>query len=992
MADDRRARMEAFVAWCGAHISGDEKGEAQTFLDRLFVAYGHAGAKEAGAVFENRVKRSGRAGTGFADLVWEDTVLIEMKKRGEPLEKHTQQMLSYWVGLAGHRPAYCILSNFDEFRIFDFNKDILKPVDILTLNKLPDRYDVLAFLFPTREEPVFGDDHEAVTREAADHLAAVFRSLVARGTDRPQAQRFVLQTLVALFAEDIELLAKNFVLKLLDECDTPAKSYDLLDGLFKAMNTKGGVNGGRYKGVKYFNGGLFADSVAVELNKDEIKHLRKAAEQDWSKVRPEIFGTIFEHSLDAKERHAFGAHFTSQLDILKIVKPTITDPWEELIDRTARGKQPLANLNRLHQRLQNYRVLDPACGSGNFLYLAYRELKRIEAKLIEAIQDATKEKTPMFGRVTARQFYGLDINPFAVELAKVTLMIARKLAIDELHIEEPALPLDNLDDNFRTIDALITFPEDGSDPVRTEWPKVDVIIGNPPFLGAKRLKPEHGPDYVNAVRNLYPEVPGMADYCVYWIRRAHDHLPVCTPADPVAGRAGLVGTQNIRNNKSREGGLDHVVASGVIVEAVDNQPWSGEANVHVSIANWVKTPKPEAAGDELLIPAKRRLWVKAEPREAKKSKSRVTTKGKRGVRKDKYYDLIFREATTINAALTDGVDTTGAAEILCNTNPQISFNGQMLGHDSFLLSKGEASSLIDADQKSSEVIFPYLNGREFLSGDGVPTRFVLDFGTRNQLEASHYQAAYQWVETNVLPDRKEKAAQGEASDGTVRSHHQGFLRYWWRLSFGRPELCESVKNINRYMACSLVSKRAVFVFVESSIRPSNLLQVFALNDDYSFGVIQSEVHWSWFRERSSKLKSDYRFGESVWTTFPWPQSPSNADITAVAEAGRVIRRIRDDHLPKMTGGLRALYRTLELPGKNPLKDAHAALDAAVMKAYAFNPKKDLLQQLLDLNTAVAAAEAKGDTVTAPGIPPAFADRGGDPASLITDDCIRPPKL
>src|SRR5262249_28337200 len=152
---------------------------------------------------------------------------------------------------------------------------------------------------------------------------------------------------------------------------------------------------------------------------------------------------------------------------------------------------------------------------------------------------------------------------------------------------EPALPLDNLNANFITGDALID-----SAGMPTPWPKADVIIGNPPFLGAKRLKPERGADYVNAVRRAYPEVPGMADYCVYWIRRTQDHLPNCTKEDPVAGRGGLVGTQNIRNNKSRVGGLDHVVAGGTIVEAVDNQPWSGEANVHVSIVNWVKHPHP----------------------------------------------------------------------------------------------------------------------------------------------------------------------------------------------------------------------------------------------------------------------------------------------------------------------------------------------------------------------------------------------------------------
>ena len=992
MSNDRTDRIQTFVKWCQKHITGDEKGEAQTFLDRLFVAYGHPGAKEAGAIFENRVKRSGRPGTGFADLVWEETVLIEMKKRGEPLAKHVQQMLDYWVGLAGHRPAYCILCNFDEFWVFDFNKDILVPVDKVTLDTLPGRYNTLAFLYPTGEDPVFGDDHETVTREAADHLAAVFKSLTERGIEQPTAQRFVLQMLVALFAEDIELLDHNFVYRLLEECDTPERAYDLLNGLFNAMNSPGGINAGRYKGVRYFNGGLFAESGAVELTATEAHHLRSAAGKDWSKVRPEIFGTIFEGSLNKDERHAFGAHFTSQLDILKIVKPTITDPWETLIERTAKGKEPLKNLNRLHQRLQTYTVLDPACGSGNFLYLAYRELKRIEIKLIEAIQEKTTETTPMFGRVTARQFFGMDINPFAVELAKVTLMIARKLAIDELHIEEPALPLDNLDANFTATDALITFPKDGSEPIRTPWPRVDVIIGNPPFLGAKRLKPEHGPDYVNAVRKLYPEIPGMADYCVYWIRRTHDHLPQCTPADPVAGRAGLVGTQNIRNNKSRVGGLDHVVASGVIVEAVDNQPWSGEANVHVSIANWVKTNEPEAAGDELLVPDKRRLWVKAEPRKGKKSKASVRTKGKRGVRKDKSYELTFRDVMAINSALSDKTDVSNASVLTTSAEGGYCHTGQYPRHKGFMLEGHQARKMLNDEPANRDVIHPFVVGREFLS-DELDDRWVIDFQTMSQLDASQYETPMRHLEEVVLPYIEKKAAKELERTKKNTGQDQNWLQTWWQHFRCRPELIEKISNIDRYLVCSRVTKRPIFAFLSSDIHPGDALSCFTFDDDYSFALLQSGIHWHWFVTKCSKLKSDFRYTpESVFNTFPWPQSPANADIIAVAQAGREIRRIRDEHLPNIKGGLRALYRTLELPGKNPLKDAHAALDVAVMKAYAFDPKQDLLQQLLDLNLLVADKEKKGKPVTAPGIPPSFIANGGDPASLITQDCIKPPPL
>jgi hypothetical protein len=188
------------------------------------------------------------------------------------------------------------------------------------------------------------------------------------------------------------------------------------------------------------------------------------------------------------------------------------------------------------------------------------------------------------------------------------------------------------------------------------------------------------------------------------------------------------------------------------------------------------------------------------------------------------------------------------------------------------------------------------------------------------------------------------------------------------------------------MACARVTKRPVFIFCSTEILPDGALQTFAFDDDYSFGILQSDAHWQWFITKCSKLAARFRYTpESVFDTFPWPQSPTKKQIKQVAAAGRAIRAIRAKTLPTIKGGLRALYRTLELPGKNPLKDAHAALDAAVLDAYGFSPNKDLLKQLLDLNLAVASAIDAGKQVTPPGVPTSY----GDPADLITDDCIKP---
>ncbi|MCF8150940.1 MAG: N-6 DNA methylase, partial [Sulfuritalea sp.] len=819
------------------------------------------------------------------------------------------------------------------------------PVDTVQLADLPQRWGPLAFLGAVPSAPTFGNNHEEVTRQAADLLAEVFNCLEVRGIERDTAQRFTLQALMCLFAEDIGLLEKYFFARLLDECTTPALAYDLIGGLFVEMNRPGKTQGGRFKGVDYFNGGLFREPARIELASDELNLLKNAARSDWSKVRPEIFGTLFEHSLGKSERHAYGAHFTSPVDIMKIVGPTIVEPWREQVE----GAKTLKRLEELLARLERFRVLDPACGSGNFLYIAYRELKRIEARIYERIGEfASRDaKQRPFGFVTARNFHGMDIQPFAVELAKVTMMLAHKLAIDELHVNENALPLDNLDANFVIGDALIA-----PDGTRTQWPKADVIIGNPPFLGAKRLKPEHGADYVNAVRKLYPEVPGMADYCVYWFRRAHDHLPPCTAADPVAGRAGLVGTQNIRNNASRIGGLDAICADGTLIEAVDNQPWSGEANVHVSIANWVRTQ------DETLLPKARRLWFKSAQRGAKD------------------FDLDCREALRINSALADGADVGAAVVLACNRNSCVVSQGITPGHSGFLVDAATRGTLIAKDPSSAAVILPYLVGDDLLTS-GTPSRFIIDFGRADILHVQHYSSAFGHLTVNVLPEMQAHADADKSERATS-------LNAWWQHWRPRTELIEAVSQLPRYLVCSRVTKRPIFAFVSSTVRPGDALQVFAFADDYSFGILQSSAHWQWFVAKCSKLKSDFRYTpESVFDTFPWPQAPSEKQIDAIAAAGREIRRIRDEALLTLHGGLRALYRTLDLPGRNPLRDAHAGLDAAVLAAYGFSAKGDLLQQLLDLNHIVGEKLGAGGTATGPGLPPFYPD----PARLVTSDCL-----
>ncbi|HWX16426.1 MAG TPA: DNA methyltransferase [Chthoniobacterales bacterium] len=602
--DELKSNLAGFVSFAQT-LEGDEKSEAQTFLDRFFHALGHEGVIEAGATFEFRVaKKPGspqlelitgngatprlKGGKKFADLLWPDRVLIEMKSRGEKLEKYYDQAFDYWSHIVPHRPPFVILCNFDEFWIYDFNTQLFDPVDRVALPELPENIASFNFLLPVWQKPIFGNNRVEVTRKAADQMATVFREIVARGEDRQRAQRFILQLLVSMVAEDIGLLPREIVTDLLYECaEKGASSYDLIGSLFRQMATREKARGGRFESVDYFNGGLFEVVDPIELKRPESYQLHDAARyNDWSKVRPEIFGTLFQDSMDKKERHAYGGHFTSEFDIRKVVGPTIVRPWRERID--AAGKN-VGDLRRALVDLRKFRVLDPACGSGNFLFIAYREMKRLERDILLRLREVSKRE-PLESAISLHQFFGIDIIPFAVELAKVTLMLAKELEVieaqklaqtDQLLIEEKPLPLDNLDKNIICADALFI-----------EWPKADVVIGNPPFVAKNKMVPELGENYVRKVRAAYPGVPGRADFCVYWFRKTHDYLQ---PQQ----RAGLVGTNTVRQNYSRIGGLDYIVATeGTITEAVSTEVWSGDAVVHVSIVNWLKG---EEAGPKKLF-------------------------------------------------------------------------------------------------------------------------------------------------------------------------------------------------------------------------------------------------------------------------------------------------------------------------------------------------------------------------------------------------------
>lgn len=940
-------------------LKGDEKGEAQVFCDRLFQAFGHAGYKEAGATLEERV-RVGK-GTKFADLFWKDRLLLEMKKRGTVLERHYRQAFEYWQYLVPNRPRYVVLCNFDEFLIYDFNTQVDVPVDRISLADMPRRYRAFSFLLLQPTEPQFRNNLVSVTRDAADKVAKAYKAIKDRTQDQKLAQHFVLQSVFAMFAEDFGLLPKGLFTELAKECSEGKSAHDLIGGLFRQMNTPEHARGGRFQEVDYFNGGLFAEVKPLDLTADEARMLHDAAQEDWSRVQPIIFGSIFQESMEGEERHAYGAHFTSEADIQKVVLPTIVRPWRERIASAKTRKALLA----LRSELADYRVLDPACGSGNFLYVAYRELRRIELEILEKIAQVDKpegvREFALASAVREANFYGFDNHAFAVELAKVTMILAKELALVEsgvffraLGINAPdlggaPLPLVNMDENIVCTDALFSA-----------WPEASAIIGNPPFQSKNKMQQELGADYVGRLHAAFgDQIPGRADYCVYWFHRAHDELkPNC--------RAGLVGTNTIRQNYSREGGLDHIVGNGgTITEAVSTQVWSGDAVVHVSIVNWVKG---EAGGP-----------------------MRLATQ--LGDQTGSPWEVV--ELPRISAALSANTDVTGAKDLAANAHSDTCYQGQTHGHKGFLLTRAEKDTLLHKSPKESEVIFPMLIAEELLgSVPPAPKRWVIDLSPRDVMDSMRFKHCFARLQQLVLPDREhaaleEKERNDEAKKQNPRAkvnlHHAKFLDRWWHLSYPRRELIARLDILPRYIACARVTKRPIFEFVSAQIHPNDVVMAFALPDDYSFGILQSGQHWAWFKARCSTLKGDFRYtSDTVFNSFPWPQAPSPALAMSVAQAGRELRTLRNSAMQRMGCSLRALYRSLDVAGKNPLKDAQAKLDEAVRQAYGFPAQEDMLESLLALNLSLAGSEATGATVMGPGLPPC----AGDPSLFMSEDCVR----
>ncbi|HEX5927190.1 MAG TPA: DNA methyltransferase [Baekduia sp.] len=677
---------------------GSERAEAQTFLNGLFECYG-TDRLDAGARFEE--PQSGR----FLDLIWSRRCIIEMKRPSEAhrLSAHRAQAMDYWRGAADPAknvpaPRFVVLCAFQRFEVWEPGAYPNEPRAEFTLLELPDRLDALMFL--AEREPVFVASQEAVTRDAVRLITNLYQQLGDRRAAGPDELRdFLLQSVWCLFAEDLGQLEGYLFTQLIDDliADPRRSSADDIGQLFEWLNRPGErPAGGLYSNTRYVNGGLFERPSRVHLDADELRALRLAAEYDWRKVEPHIFGSLLQGALGRDAQHALGAHYTHEVDIQKVVKPSIVDPWRARVEDAT----TLDQVRQLQNELLEYVILDPACGSGNFLYIAYREMRRIEKRLHERERDlrlAQGRKLATQGALSAffplTNIKGIEINAFAVSLARVTLWMAHKLSVDELDLDEATLPLEDLS-GIRVGDAL-----------RIPWPKASVIVGNPPFHGDRNLRALLGDGYLEWLKREFR--CGIKDHCVYWFRRSQDHLG---PGQ----RAGLVATNSVTQNRARSASLNYVVENGgVIADAISSQPWPGDAVVEVSIVNWINDP-PQDMVDFVL--------------------DNDVVAG---------IDTALRESTVPVADVP-----------LVPGNRGYGFQGFLPGAK-FDISVSHAETLLASADMYADVVRPYLDGRDITrTVDQRPSRYTIDFGQRSLEEAAEYPLALEVVRAQAKQARE----------------------------------------------------------------------------------------------------------------------------------------------------------------------------------------------------------------------------------------------
>ena len=846
-----------FVAkWSRATLK--ESSAAQEHFIDICRVLGHptpAEADPSGQTFTFEAGASKQSGgDGWADVWKKGYFAWEYKGKHKDLDQAYQQLLQYRESLLN--PPLLVVSDIDRIVIHTNFTNTVKRTVLIELKDLlkPEGRAHLHAVFFEPETFRVPQTTEQVTQDAARdfaHLADLLRKYCA---EPQQVAHFLIRLLFCLFAEDIGLLPKDLFTQLIRNTQQqPSVFKEQLRVLFGAMESGGwfGVSA-----IAHFDGRLFEDDNVLELDSEGLQIMVRCSALDWSNIEPSIFGTLFERSLDPEKRSQIGAHYTSREDILLVVEPVLMRPlqrrWQEvrrealnIVHRRdeaaskATRDRLRSELSRLltgfAQEIAKVRVLDPACGSGNFLYVALKQLLDLEKEVVMLADSLGVGR--FFPTVSPAQLHGIEINRYAHELAQATMWIGYIQWLHENGFGVPREPILKPIDTILHMDAVLAHDEKGR-PVEPQWPEADYVIGNPPFLGDKKMRAKLGDKYVDDLRRLYSNrIPGQSDLVCYWFEKARALIEVGK-----LRRAGLLATQGIRGGANRRV-LDRIKKTGDIFWAQSDRDWVLDgATVHVSMIGF-------DCGQE-------------------------TQKEIDGVKAD-----------SINPDLSSGVDLTSAKPL--PENQGLSFIGtQKTGP--FDLTKEQAKEMLAVTgnpngRPNGDVIKPWIDAIDITQNPRE--MWIIDFGTAMSLEeASQYEKPFEHVRKYVKPKR----------DVVRRKNHR---EKWWLFGEARPGMRKAISGLSRYIATPLVSKYRVYVWVSTYVIPENLSVVIARQDDYFFGVLHSRVHELWARSQGTQLreaKSGSRYTPTTtFETFPFPWPPGREPredprVEAIARAARAL--------------------------------------------------------------------------------------------------------
>ena len=949
-----------FIAkWRAAELK-ERSASQEHFIDlcRLLGEPTPAEADPTGEAYcFERGARKDTGGDGWADVWKRHHFAWEYKGKRADLDAAFGQLRLY--ALALENPPLLIVSDMQRFRIrtnwtncvsktYEFGLDDL--ADAATRDRLK-----WAFSDPERLRP--GETRQLLTERAAAAFVKLAQALRQRGHDPQAVAHFVNRLVFCMFADDVDLLPGHMFTRMLEQAQrTPAQFADLASDLFRVMATGGRIG---FETVDWFNGGLFDDDTALPLERSDIDTVLAASRLDWSEIDPSILGTLFERGLDPGKRAQLGAHYTDRYKIMLIVEPVVIRPWlaewtgekaaiaaelesaqaaQSSATRTRRQNEAERRYRTFLNRLRAFMVLDPACGSGNFLYLALQALKDLEHRVqFEAEALGFQRTFPEIGPANVK---GIEINPYAAELARVSVWIGEIQWMRRNGFSEARDPILKPLDTIECRDAILT-PDDAE----PDWPEADVVIGNPPFLGGKLLITHLGEDYVSRMfANYAGRVPAEADLVCYWFEKAGRQI-----AAGKATRAGLVATNSIRGGANRRA-LQAATDNRRIFETWSDEPWVIDgAAVRVSLVCFSRADDDSVAGARL---------------------------------DGESVDEIHADLTARRGGA--GVDLTRVHRL--PENASVAFMGDTKG-GAFDITGDQAREWLRLPtnpngRTNADVLKPWMNGMDLTRRpDG---KWIIDFGWKmSASDAALYEEPFRWVKEHVHPVRQ-------------RNRRDAYREYWWRHVEPRQGMWAALTDLSRYVGTTLVSKHRVFTWFDVRICPSNTVIIIARDDDTTYGILHSRFHELWSLRLGTSLEDRPRYTPTTtFETFPFPPGltpdipaadyAADPRSMAVALEARRLIALRDRWLnppewvewvdepvpgypkrpvPRDEDAAMALKkRTLtNLYNARPqwLADAHEALDAAVAAAYGWSADitdDDVLQKLLAMNMDSTSARA-----------------------------------